>query len=335
MDYVTLGSTSITVNTNGFGALPIQRISESLTVHLFKKAYDNGITFFDTARSYTVSEERIGMAFSGIRDKIIIATKSGQVEANALREELETSLANLKTDYIDIYQFHNPPFCPRPGDDSGLYDLVLEAKAQGKIKHIGISNHRLHVAKEAAESGLYEIVQYPFSYLAAKEEHDLVELCKAKNIGVLAMKAIAGGFITDAAVAYAYLMQFDNVLPIWGIQRESELDEFISFQDSPPRLDDRALRIIEKDRAELTGEYCRGCGYCMPCPAGIGIAIAARMHMLIQRSPKEFYLSDFCRECMEHASECTNCGSCIKKCPYGLDTPRLVREGLSAYQKLL
>jgi len=335
VDYVNLGSTGIRVNKNGFGALPIQRISESDAVYLLKKAYNNGITFIDSARGYTDSEKKIGLALAGVRDKIVIATKTGAMDKNAFWEDLETSLSTLKTGYIDIYQFHNPRFCPKPGDDSGLYDAILEAKAQGKIRHIGITNHKLDIALEAAKSGLYEIIQYPVSYLSNQDELDFVKLCGNMNIGVLAMKALSGGLITDSAAAYAFLAQYENVIPIWGVQRESELDEFIAFQKSPPVFDERINELIKKDKAELKGEFCRGCGYCMPCPAKIGIPVAARMSLLMKRAPQSFFLSDMGRDSMLHVKDCTNCGHCMQHCPYDIDVPKLIRESWSEYQKML
>ncbi|MBR2275475.1 MAG: aldo/keto reductase, partial [Lachnospiraceae bacterium] len=235
---VTLGSTGITVNKNGFGALPIQRLSDEDAVYLLKKAYENGINYFDTARWYSDSEHKIGLALSGVRDKVYIATKSGATTGEGMEKDLAVSLENLKTDYIDVYQFHNLAFCPRPGDDSGVYDAALRAKKEGKIRHIGITNHRLFVAKEAIESGLYETLQFPFSYLAGEQEKELVALCKEKNMGFVAMKALSGGLITDSAAAYAYLAQYDNVLPIWGVQRERELDEFLSYNENPPLLNE-------------------------------------------------------------------------------------------------
>jgi len=337
MDHVTLGSTGITTNKNGFGALPIQRVSDEDSTLLLRKALKNGITFFDTARMYSNSESKISLALGDIRHKIFIASKTAAVEMELFWKELKTSLENLKTDYIDIYQFHNPPFCPRPDDESGIYDAMLEAKAMGIIRHIGITCHRLDIALEAANSGLYETIQYPVSYLSTPEELELVRVCREKNIGVLAMKALSGGLITDSAAAYAFLAQpqFDNVLPIWGIQRESELDEFISYQDNPPELDERAKQVIERDVKELSGEFCRGCGYCMPCPANITIPISARMSLFIKRAPESFYMMDQWKESMKNIDNCTNCGSCIKKCPYDLDTPKLLKDSWAEYKKLL
>lgn len=335
MENVTLGSTGITVNKNGFGALPIQRVSAADAIYLARKAFDAGITFFDTARFYTDSEEKLGEAFEGMRDKVYIATKTAAVTPEAFWKDLETSLNNLRTDYIDIYQFHNPSFCPKPGDGTGIYEAMLEAKAQGKIRHIGITNHRLSVAEEAIESGLYETLQFPFCYLATDKEVELVEKCKDANIGFIAMKALSGGLITDSAAAYAFEAQYDNVLPIWGVQRESELDEFISYIDNPPVMNENIKVFIEKERAELSGEFCRGCGYCMPCPAGIEINNCARMSLLLRRSPSELQLNEAGQEKMKKIEGCLDCGLCKSKCPYGLDTPNLLKKNYEDYKRVL
>lgn len=332
---VTLGKTGITVNKNGFGALPIQRISEEEAVHLLRKAYDNGITYFDTARWYTDSEHKVGLAFAGMRDKVFIATKTGATSAEGFWQDLETSLKELRTDYIDLYQFHNPSFCPKPGDESGLYDAALKAKEQGKIRHIGITNHRLAVAHEAIDSGLYETLQFPFCYLATDKDIEVVNKCKAADMGFIAMKALSGGLITNSAAAYAYLAQFDNVLPIWGVQREAELDEFISYIDNPPTMTEELKTLINRDREELLGDFCRGCGYCMPCPAGIEINNCARMSLLLRRSPSAGHLSPEGQEKMMKIENCIHCNQCKGKCPYGLDTPALLQKNLEDYKRVL
>lgn len=334
-DSVTLGQTGITVNKNGFGALPIQRIHEDEAVHLVRKAYDAGITFFDTARWYTDSEIKLGKAFHGIRDKVYIATKTGAQTADEFFQDLETSLTNLKTEYIDLYQFHNPAFCPKPGDGTGLYEAMTEAKNQGKVRHIGITNHRLSVAQEAIESGLYETLQFPFCYLTGEQELSLVKQCEEAGMGFIAMKALSGGLITNSAAAYAFLAQYDNVLPIWGVQRETELDEFLSYIENPPAMTQELLQIIEKDRAELAGEFCRGCGYCMPCPAGIEIHTCARMSLLLRRSPSETQLSEAGQEMMKKIEDCIHCNQCRSKCPYELDTPALLQKNYEDYKRVL
>ena len=335
MQTIKLGKTGIETNKNAFGALPIQRISDEAAVTLLRKAYENGMTFFDTARMYSDSEHKVGLAFEGMREKVIIATKTGAQNAEGFWKDLETSLTNLKTDYIDIYQFHNPAFCPKPGDESGLYDAALQAKEQGKIRHIGIKNHRLAVAHEAIDSGLYETLQFPFCYLATDKDIELVEKCKAADMGFIAMKALSGGLITNSAAAYAYLAQYDNVLPIWGVQREDELDEFLSYIDNPPAMTEEIKALIDKDRAELLGEFCRGCGYCMPCPAGIEISMCARMSLMIRRAPSADYLGEVWQEKMGKIEACLHCGQCKGRCPYNLDTPALLAKNLEDYKNVL
>ena len=335
MVQVRLGKTEITVEKNSFGALPIQRISQEEAVKLLRKAYDYGVTFFDTARFYTDSEEKLGAAFDGMRDKVYIATKTGATTAEGFWKDLHISLNNLRTDYIDIYQFHNPAFCPKPGDGTGLYEAMLEAKEKGLIRHIGITNHRLNVAHEAVDSGLYETLQFPFCYLATEKDLELVEKCKAADMGFIAMKALSGGLITNSAAAYAFLAQYDNVLPIWGVQRESELDEFLSYIKNPPLMNEELAAVIARDREELLGDFCRGCGYCMPCPVGIEINNCARMSLMIRRAPSAAQLTPEMQAKMKLIESCLHCGKCKAKCPYGLDTPTLLEKNYKAYCEIL
>ena len=335
MKTITLGSTGITVPQNAFGALPIQRDTTEVAVDLLRKAYDGGMRFFDTARGYSDSEIKVGIAFEGMRDKVFIATKTMARTPEAFWEQLETSLKLLKTDYVDIYQFHCVDRCYKPGDGTGMYECMLEAKAQGKIKHIGITSHKIEVAFECVNSGLYETMQYPFSYLAAPREIELVNLCKEKNVGFIAMKGLAGGLITNSKAAMAYMTQYDNVLPIWGIQRESELNEWLSYMENTPSYDDEINAFISNEQKELMGEFCRGCGYCMPCPMGIQINNCARMSLMVRRAPSANWLSDNWQAEMKKIESCMECGSCKSKCPYSLDTPSLLKKNYEDYQKIL
>ena len=335
MDTVRLGKTEIVVNKNGFGALPIQRISDEEAVKIVRTAYDRGVTFFDTARFYTDSEHKLGLALSDVRSQVYISSKTADVKPEDFWKDLDTTLTNLKTDYLDIYQFHNPSFCPKPGDDSGVYECMLEAKKQGKIRHIGITNHRLAVANEAIESGLYETLQFPFCYLATEDDIALVRACKEKDMGFIAMKALSGGLITNSAAAYAFEAQYDNVLPIWGVQRMSEMEEFLSYIDCPPQMTDEIRAVIEHDRKELMGEFCRGCGYCMPCPAGIEINNCARMSLMIRRAPSAAQLTPEMQAKMMKIEECLHCEQCMSKCPYHLNTPELLAKNLKDYKEIL
>jgi len=335
MTPITLGKTEIVVEKNGFGCLPIQRISKEDAAYLLRKAVDGGMTYFDTARSYSDSEEKLGYAFEGLRDKIVIATKTHAKTGAELKTHLETSLRNMKTDYIDIYQFHNPAFCPKPGGEDGLYDAALEAQAQGKIRHIAITNHRLSVAHEAIDSGLYTALQFPYSYLAGPQEQELVDKCKQANMAFIAMKGMAGGLIQNGYAAAAFMAQQPTVVPIWGVQREWELDQFLQCVKETPQMTEEYQAIIEKDRAELAGDFCRGCGYCMPCPVGIEINNCARMSLMLRRAPTTSWLSEEYQAKMAKIDDCLNCGQCKSKCPYGLDTPRLLKDNYEDYKTFL
>ena len=335
MARIPIGSTGLTAEQNAFGALPIQRISKQDAVHLLHRALDGGMTFFDTAHDYTDSEEKLGAAFAGRWDQVIIATKTSAKDAAGFWEQLHTSLRNLRTDTIDIYQFHNPAFCPRPDDGTGLYEAMLKAREQGKIRFIGITNHRLNVAREAIAAGLYATLQFPLSYLSSEPEIDLVGRCREAGMGFIAMKALSGGLITRSDAACAWLSQFDCVTPIWGVQREWELDEFLSYIPNPPVLTDEHRALIEADRNVLAGEFCRGCGYCMPCPQGIEINTAARASLLLRRSPSQNLLCEEGQKLMKQVEQCVNCGQCAAKCPYGLDTPALLRRNYQDYCEVL
>ena len=332
---ITLGKTGLKVTKNSFGCLPIQRVSKEVAVALLSDAYNYGINYFDTARGYSDSEEKMGIAFEHVRENIIISTKTMAKDATTFWKHLDESLANLRTDYIDILQFHNPSFVPRPNDESGLYDAMLQAKEQGKIRYIGITNHRIEVAKEAVLSGLYDTLQFPFNYLATDEEVKLVKLCKQQNVGFIAMKGLSGGLITNAKAACAYQNDFDNVVTIWGIQRKNELEQFVEYQLNPPIMDEQMKKVIEFDRSELMGEFCRGCGYCLPCPVGIEINMAARMMYLIRRSPSDRLLSEENQAMMARIDSCLECGQCKSKCPYGLDTPTLLKKHYQDYLEIV
>ncbi len=338
MKEIILGSTGIKVPQNGFGALPIQRVSVDEAVKILRKAYDGGMRFFDTARAYSDSEIKLGEAFgTGYvkREDIIIATKTAAKTPEDFWKDLDTSLTNLKTDYIDIYQFHMMPECFKPGDGTGLYECMLEAKAQGKIRHIAGTAHKLGVARDIIESGLYETLQYPMSYIATDKEIELIKLCNEHNMGFIGMKGLAGGLITNSKAAMAFVSQFDGVVPIWGVQRESELDEWLEFMDSTPEMDDEIKAFIDKERSELMGEFCRGCGYCMPCTVGIQINQCNRMSLMLRRAPSASWLNDYWQAEMEKINDCVDCGKCMAHCPYELQIPTLLRKNLEDYHEVL
>ncbi|MGI6238018.1 MAG: aldo/keto reductase [Christensenellales bacterium] len=318
MERIRFGKTERMVARTGFGCLPIQRVDFDAARAMLRRAYEAGINLFDTARAYSDSEEKLGYALHDVRSEIIIATKTGARTGAELEAQLETSLKNLKTDYIDIYQFHNPSFLPQPGGDDGLYDAALRAKAAGKIRHIGITNHSIELAFQAVESGLYETLQFPFNHLSTKREIELVERCAQADIGFLCMKGMSGGLVTNAKLPFSFIRQYEIALPIWGVQRMEELEEFIEYEKNPPAITDELMREIEADRRALSGAFCRGCGYCLPCPVEIPIQNANRMRELLLRSPAQNWLTHEWRAGMERIEDCTHCGLCETRCPYGL-----------------
>jgi len=333
MQKTKLGSTGLKVSRTAFGALPIQRVSFDEAKDLMMKAFDNGINFFDTARMYSDSEEKLGYALSGVRKQIIIATKSHAKDKKGLLAHLETSLKNLKTDYVDILQLHNPKELPDPSDPDGLYGGLLEAKERGLIRHIGLTNHRRDLAIAAAKSGNYDTIQFPLNYLSTEEDLKLIDICKENNVGLIAMKAMSGGLISDSSAAFAFLRQYENVVPIWGVQHIWELDEFLQYEKNNIELNDTHYAHIDKDRIEISGDFCRACGYCLPCPANIDIPNAARISLLLRRAVYQNFMTDEFHQKMEKINDCINCGHCKARCPYGLDTPNLLKRELAHYEK--
>ena len=331
MKLVRLGRTELYVSKTAFGALPIQRISKEEAVRLVRRAYDAGINYFDTANAYTDSEEKLGAALHDVRQSVVISTKSMGRDKKTVLAHIEESLRRLQTDYIDLFQFHNPPQLPDSEDPDGAFAAALEMQKKGYIRHIGITNHRLAVAREAVASGRFETLQFPFSYLASQEDLALAESCRAADMGFIAMKGLAGGMLNNAAACYAYLGQFDYVVPIWGIQHECELDQWLELTEREAGMTPELAAFIEADRKELAGDFCRSCGYCLPCAVGIDIPQAARMSALLRRSPYQPYMSDVWYEKMHRIEACIHCDACKSRCPYQLDTPALLQKMLVDY----
>jgi len=330
-----LGRTGLEISRTGFGALPIQRVTFEEASQLLNRALDAGITYIDTARMYTDSEEKIGKAISHRRSEFYIATKTHAKTAEGFWKDLETSLKLLNVDCIDVYQFHNPPFVPMPGGEDGLYDAAVKAREMGKIRFIGITQHSVERAEIAVTSGLYDTLQYPFNHLATEREVALVKLCKEKNVGFVGMKALSGGLVTDARIPFAYLSGFDNVVPIWGFQKMWELEQVLGFSENPIEVTDEIRELIAKDRAELVGGFCRSCGYCLPCPVGIPIQNANRMKQLLGRAVWQDYVTPEWQANMAKIDDCIQCGECAKRCPYQLKPFETLPGQLAFYREFV
>ena len=328
-----LGKTGLTVTRPAMGCLPIQRCSEDEAVSILQKAYEGGIRYFDTANAYTDSEKKIGLALSDVRENIVISTKSAGTDKNTVLSHIENSLKMMKTDYIDLFQFHQVQSVPDPDDPEGAYAGALEAKRRGWIRHIGFTSHRVDVAEQCIASGNFETCQFPFSYISGERDLALADKCRGAGMGFIAMKGLAGGLLTNARACHAFMNCYDNVVPIWGIQKPEELEEWLAVAKEDPVLDDELNSVIRKDREELAGTFCRSCGYCMPCTVGIEIRNCARMNMLLRRSPWQQYMTDEWYAKMQKINDCINCRKCVSKCPYGLDQPSLLKYMLKDYNE--
>lgn len=335
MEKMILGRTGLEISRSGFGALPIQRVSFEEAARLLNRALDAGINYIDTARAYSDSEAKIGAGIGNRRSEFFIATKTHAKTGEALKKDLETSLRELKTDVIDVYQFHNPGFVPVPGGEDGLYDAAVQARSEGKIRFIGITQHSIERAFQAVNSGLYDTMEYPFNHLSTERDRELVRLCGEKNVGFVAMKALSGGLVTDARLPFVFLREYANVVPIWGFQKMEELNQIIDMEQNPPVRTDEIDRLIERDRRELSGAFCRSCGYCLPCPADIKIPQANRMMQLLGRAVWQNYVTAEWQREMEKIEDCVHCGACAKRCPYGLKPYESMREQLKGYREFV
>ncbi len=333
MRKIRLGKTELMVTSTAMGCLPVQRCDENYAVRLLRAAYEGGINYFDTANAYTDSEKKIGLALSDVRDQIIISTKSAARDKAGVLAHIENSLRMMKTDYIDLFQFHQVTEVPDPNDPNGAYAGALEAKERGWIRHIGVTSHRVNIAEDCIASGLFETLQFPFSYISSERDLALAQKCKEADMGYIAMKGLAGGMLNNARACHAFMKSYDNVVPIWGIQKLEELEQWLALAEEDPDLDEELSAFIRQERQELSGSFCRSCGYCMPCPAGIEIYNCARMNMLLRRSPWQQYMTDAWREKMEKINDCIGCHSCSSRCPYQLDTPNLLKYMLKDYRE--
>lgn len=334
MKKIRLGRTELMVTKPAMGCLPVQRCSVEEGVKLLRAAYEGGIRYFDTANMYTDSEYKMGLALADVRSDIVISTKSTARTKQGVLDHIENSLRMLKTDYIDLFQFHQVPALPDVNDPESDYAGALEAKKRGWIGHIGLTTHAVDVAEQCIESGHFETLQFPFSYISSERDLALAEKCKAADVGYIAMKGLAGGLLgTNPRACHAFMNCYDNVVPIWGIQTMEELEQWLALAEEDPQMDEELNEQIKKDRQELSGSFCRSCGYCMPCTVGIEIRNCARMNMLLRRSPWKPYMSDAWRAKMDKINDCVECGLCSSRCPYGLDTPNLLKYMLKDYNE--
>jgi predicted aldo/keto reductase-like oxidoreductase len=335
MDYIPLGKTGLTVSELGFGGIPIIRLDEESAVAVLRRAYDSGITFYDTANAYRDSERKIGRALGKVRDKVILATKTLRRDAPGAVEQLENSLRMMETDYIDIYQLHQISqdkdweIVTGPG---GALEAVVRAKEQGKIRYIGVTSHNLAMAIKLVKTGLFSTVQFPFSFIEDSAKDELHTAARERGIGILAMKPFAGGMIDNARIAFKFLRQHPDVLALPGFDSPERVDEVVSFYERPNTVTDEDIKLMEKYRLELGKQFCRRCEYCQPCPEGVMITAAMGYKVIAARmSPK--VAIEFSKIPMESVSLCTECRECVERCPYELPIPDMLKANHDLYEE--
>lgn len=328
MEYRILGKTGMRVSRLGFGGIPIQRIDAEGTRKLMHQLLENGVNYIDTARGYTVSEEYLGYGMEGIRQHFILATKGRAHTKEAMAADIETSLRNLRTDYIDLYQFHNPAPAEletilAPG---GAMEAMQEAKAAGKIRHIGVTTHSVELFAKLVEMDWVETIMFPYN-IVENQAQELIAKCAEKNIAFICMKPMAGGAIEDGRLALRYIASNDNVTEIIpGMAAPEELTQNIAAINDPAPLTEDEKAAMQQIRDALGTNFCRRCNYCAPCTVGISIPNAFLFEGYLSRYGLEAWARDRYNAMAHTASECIGCGSCEPRCPYHLPIREMLKK---------
>ena len=320
MEYTTLGSTGLRISRMGFGGIPIQKVDARATRALMERLCALGVNYIDTARVYTVSEQYLGEALEGLRDRFVVATKSMARTREAMARDIDISLHNLRTDYIDLYQVHNPSLdelkavCA-PG---GALEALMQAKAEGKVRHLGVTAHTAAVFEYALSLDWVETIMFPYNIVETQGEA-LIHRCAQQGVGFICMKPLAGGALEDAHLALRFIAQNRDVsVVIPGMYDVREVDENIAAATDTSPLTQAELEKIETIRRELGTQFCRRCNYCQPCTAGISISGIFVLEGYLER----YGLGDWARQRYaamdKKAGDCVGCGACEKRCPYEL-----------------
>ena len=331
MEYVTFGKTGLSISRVGFGGIPIQKNDAESSLALIQSLVEHGINYIDTARGYTVSEALIGnaMAELGVRHKFVLATKSMAQTREAMAADIDSSLKNLKTNYIELYQVHNPSMeqLATVCDDGGALEALLEAKAVGKIGHIGVTAHSLAVFERALALDWVETIMFPYNIVETQGE-ELIARCREKNIGFIAMKPMAGGAIEDAALAMRFICNNPAVsVVIPGMYCEREVEENVGAVSDASELSEMEMEKIAEIRGELGTNFCRRCNYCAPCTAGISIPSVFLFGGYLERYGLENWARQRYATLAVKAGACVGCGVCETRCPYELP----IRDMLKKY----
>ncbi len=337
MRYVKLGKTDLIVSEFGFGCIPIIRLSKDDSTKVLRHAFERGITFFDTANAYRDSEEKIGTAFVGMRENVVLASKTLKRGAEEAMEHLENSLRMLRTDHLDLYQLHlvaQEEDWHQVTGPAGALEAVMKARAAGKVRYVGVTSHSLPMALRMVRSGLFDTIQFPFNLIEEGAKDELLGAARETGSGFISMKPFAGGAIDNAEITFKYLRDYSGVIPIPGFESVEQVDEIVSIYSRPNVVEKQDIDMMENYRAELGKIFCRRCEYCQPCPQGVMIT-PAMGYPLVARRMSPPVAVEFCRKAMESVPFCTDCGSCIERCPYELRIPEILKANYELYEKHL
>ena len=335
MEYTNLGNTGLKVSRLGFGGIPIQRITQEEATALIHKLPEYGINYIDTARGYTVSEEYLGIAMEGIRDKFVLATKSMARTREAMEKDIETSLKNLRTDHIDLYQVHNAP--PAQMDivtgEGGALEALLEAKAAGKIGHIGVTAHEVATFEMALDMDWVDTIMFPYNFVELQAA-DLIKKCAEKGKGFICMKPLAGGAIENAPLAMRFIASNKDItVNIPGMASEDELKQNVAAACDPTPISEEELREVQNIRDTLGNQFCRRCNYCQPCTMGINISFCFTINGYLTRyGLKDWAIGRYKGMAVE-PNACIECGMCESRCPYHLPIIEMLKDVYSNFQK--
>lgn len=333
MQYTELGKTGLKISRVGFGGIPIQRIDVEKTRLLMQEMVKKGVNYIDTARGYTVSEEYLGEALKGIRQHFVLATKSMSRDKEGMLQDIDISLKNLQTDFIDLYQLHNPKLeeLERIYAPDGAMQALLQAKQEGKIGHIGITAHSLAVFEKALELDEIETIMFPYNIVENQGE-ELIARCKEKNIGFICMKPLAGGAIEDGRLAMRYILQNDAVtVVIPGMAELSELEQNVQAAEDLSPLNEQELEAIEQVKQQLGQNFCRRCNYCAPCTVGINIPSVFLFEGYLNRYGLQRWAKERYATLSVKASACVECGACETRCPYELPIRKMLKQAAQEF----
>ncbi len=335
MEKIRLGKTGMMVSRIGFGGIPIQRDTEEEAVAVVRRCLELGITYLDTANGYTTSEKSIGKAIAGLKTKPMISTKTHSRDREGIERHLKLSLERLGVEAIDLYQFHgvsDAKNLERVLAPNGALAVVEEARKKGLVKHIGITSHSMDIAKEAVKTGKFETIMFPFNFIASEAADELLPLTRKHDVGLIAMKPLAGGMIDNVSIAFKYLLQFPDVVPIVGIEKVHEIDEIVPVVTGSRKMTKAEEKEMQHIRETVGTRFCHRCNYCQPCTSGIDIATVMSIHSHAKRMPGESVFAGMNADRMEKVLECADCGDCEERCPYHLPIREMIKEQYDWYK---